>query len=187
MKLLKRVKPLLFIFFLSLSSMFNFNSHAIEVSNFKYADCSNVKYGHNDKKLKHIEYIVIHSTSNTNVSAINHIKWLNSNERANATHYYVDDKEVIKALSLGSQAQGVLNNKNNILNNNSIHIEICEFSDPIKQELAIRNAIEYIKNNLLPNLNENVKIVRHKDATNKNCPRIISDDKWKDFLIQIYD
>lgn len=170
-----------------------FNSGAVEhLTGYEFKDMSNVRYGWDrNKELDDIKYVCIHSTSNLDKDGITHIKWLNTDENANATHFYVDDKEIIKALELDKYAWGVGNGGNGIFNGNSIQIEMCEFSDADKQEKVFENTIEFVRDVLLPSLKKQgyeVKVVNHHMSTGKNCPRVLYDGKcmeWKEFYEKI--
>lgn len=163
---------------------------AFNQTSYLYCDASNVKYGHNDQhKIKTVTYIVVHSTDNPNADNNAHIKWLNRDKRANAVHYYVDANGVVKALDESIQAWGVGDAKPNqatIRNDNSIQIEICEYTDATLQEQAISNAIIFIQDNLLKRY-PNAQIVKHQDASGKYCPRVLLNQKdgWVQFLARI--
>lgn len=176
--------------------LFGVRYNKTELQQFKayysYKDMSNVNHGYNpNQKVQQIEYIVIHSTDNPDVSALEHIHWLNTSKKdAKAVHYYIDNKNVIKALDESIQAWGVgdAKIKTDIKNSNSIQIEICELKNSDEQDMAINNAIMFIKDVILKQY-PSAKIVTHHDASRKYCPRIIlnQQDGWKLFLDKIYN
>lgn len=163
---------------------------AFNQTGYYYCDASNVKYGHNKERLiNSVSYIVVHSTSNPNADSKAHIKWLNKDKKANAVHYYIDANGVTKALDESIQAWGVGDanyNQTTIRNDNSIQIEICEYTDPILQEQAITNAVVFIQNSLLARYPK-ARIVKHQDASGKYCPRILLKQKggWSKFVARI--
>lgn len=165
-----------------------FNNDTPDTLTFNYIDDSNVAYGWNkDKSVNEVKYIVLHSTSNLEKDGLTHVHWLNNDPKASAVHFYIDDQNVIKTLDTTKYAYGLKNNGGKeIHNDNSIQIEICEFSDPARQEKAIKNTEDFVANTLLPLLKEqgyNPKVVTHYDATGKNCPRIFFDGvgtEWND-------
>lgn len=168
-----------------------FNSRRTDKFNcaYSYKDMANVKYGYNkNKHIKHVDYIVIHSTDNPNASAKDHVKWLNRDRNSNAVHYYVDKDCVINTLDEKTQAWGVGdgNNRNSIGNHNSIQLEICEYENKQEQEKAINNTIEFIQKVLIRRYPK-AKIVRHQDASGKYCPRVILDrvGGWGEFIGEI--
>lgn len=156
---------------------------------YMFCNASNVNYGYNaEHKIKQVDYIVVHSTDNPNADGQAHIHWLNTNKNANAVHYYIDANGVTQALSEDIQAWGVGDavRQTSIKNSNSIQIEICEYSDETLQNQAIQNAILFIKQDLKMRY-PNAKIVKHQDASDKLCPRILLRHKndWLNFLAAI--
>lgn len=144
---------------------------------YTYKDCTTVKYGHANKKLnaEDVKYIILHGTGATaiNVSAENHIAWLNNDNAKDqcATHFYVDEDSINQALPLDIISWNAGQN----YNDKSISIEICTFDDEEKQLQAMSNAKE-----LLDNLRvkfPNAEIVSHKQVSSwgKACPSFIYD------------
>lgn len=137
------------------------------------------------------QFIVIHETDNiaTGANADAHYMYWNKNDNANSSvHFVVDDKKIIQLLELNQKAWHVGDNKgySNITNNNSIGIEICVNADGDYTK-ARQNAIELVKY-LLKVLGLSAdKVVRHKDASGKYCPRKMLDNPklWTDFKTQI--
>ena len=143
-----------------------------------YKDYTTVKHGHDNKPLnaKNVKYIILHGTGTTatNVSAENHIIWLNNDNAKdqNACHFYVDEDSINQALPLDIISW----NAGKDYNDKSISIEICTFDDEEKQLQAISNAKE-----LLDNLRvkfPNAEIVTHKLVSNwsKPCPSFVYDN-----------
>lgn len=81
-------------------------------------------------------------------------------------------------------------NKYGIGNGNSISIEICINKDS-NNDIAVANAIELTKY-LMKQYNINIdKVVRHYDASRKNCPQSFNNNgdwsKWTWFKNQLID
>ena len=142
-----------------------------------YKDYTTVKHGHANKPLnaKNVKYIILHGTGTTatNVSAENHIIWLNNDNAKdqNACHFYVDEDSINQALPLD-----IISWNCKDYNDKSISIEICTFDDEEKQLQAISNAKE-----LLDKLRvkfPNAEIVTHKLVSNwsKPCPSFVYDN-----------
>lgn len=133
------------------------------------------------------EYIVIHETDNwsENANAEAHQYWWDHDPYARSSvHFVVDDKETIQLLPIDAFAYHVGDNVNfsNIKNHNSIGIEICVNEDG-NYEIARKRAILLVKY-LMKTLNMSSEtVVRHKDASNKDCPStmIKYPELWKDF------
>jgi probable enterotoxin D len=133
------------------------------------------------------EYIVIHETDNwsENADAEAHQYWWDNDPYANSSvHFVVDDKETIQLLPLDAFAYHVGDNINfsDIRNHNSIGIEICVNKDG-NYEISRKRAILLTKY-LMKTLDmSSESVVRHKDASNKNCPSIMirEPELWEDF------
>lgn len=138
----------------------------------------NVQYGHPNRPRNDTKYIVIHSTGANDSTARNHQKWLNSDAKANAVHFYVDSSIALQTLDLDLYAYGVGNGNNGITNGNSINIELCQSSVMRYQLKTIENTKLLIKE-LKKIYGDDIKVVFHKEASSwqKNCPEIIYGDK----------
>lgn len=134
---------------------------------------SNTRTGKKTKKSS----ITIHSTANPKSTALNERNWLvnPNNKRVASWHIAVDDEMVVEAIPLDEQAY---HSGNGVGNNSSIGIEICESGN---REKTIQNTIELVSK-MLYERNWNVSSLRrHYDWSGKNCPRIFSNDNWKDW------
>lgn len=137
------------------------------------------------------KYIVIHETDNTDkgAGAERHALAMSYGNLKGTVHYYVDDKSIYQTLehNNGAYAIGDLCNKVNdskygIHNWNSINIEICVNTDSDYNK-AVSNTIDLVKY-LIKQENISIdRVVRHYDATRKNCPRKILSTKgaWENF------
>lgn len=127
-------------------------------------------------------YIVIHDTGNKNkgADAEAHFKYFNGGNRNSSADFFVDDKQILQVndyLKNYTWHCGDGKGKYGITNANSIGIEICVNSDG-NYEKAYANAIELTKQ-LMEELNITVdRVVRHYDASRKNCPASMSSQNW---------
>ena len=135
------------------------------------------------------KYIIIHETDNTDrgAGAERHCKaQSNGNLGEASVHYYVDDTGVYQAVEHKHATWncGDGNNRYGINNKNTISIEICVNPDSDYNK-AVDNAVElvrYLKNGYY----SNCKVVRHYDASRKNCPRrILANGYWNTFLERV--
>ncbi len=135
------------------------------------------------------QYIIIHETDNTSrgAGAKIHCKaQANGNIGKASVHYYVDDTGIYQAVEHKHSTWncGDGNNRYGINNKNTISIEICVNSDSDYNK-AVDNAVElvrYLKNGYY----SNCKVVRHYDASRKNCPRrILANGYWNTFLDRV--
>ena len=127
-------------------------------------------------------YIVIHDTGNKNrgADAEAHFKYFNGGNRNSSADFFVDDKQVLQVndyLKNYTWHCGDGKGRYGITNANSIGIEICVNSDG-NYEKAYAHAIELTKQ-LMKELNITVdRVVRHYDASRKNCPASMSSQSW---------
>lgn len=141
-----------------------------------------IKHNFSSRKGNRIEYIVIHDTGNKNkgAGANNHYLYFNGGNRNASAHYFVDDKEALQLVedSDASWHCGDGKGRYGILNTNSIGIEICVNSDG-NYGLAVQKTIELTKH-LMDKHNIPLKnVVRHYDASRKNCPASMAKNNWE--------
>lgn len=145
------------------------------------------KYAHSFFPLNTIKYIVVHNTADNGTAADHYYHISHHDNAQTSAHFYVDDNEIIQALPTNMECWSVGTNKNlkvqDITNANSINIEICETGDIGK---AIENGMYLIKYLLHPAFPDAL-IVRHYDATLKDCPRYIQGENWDNFLLNSYN
>ena len=141
---------------------------------YNFFDYTNVKYGHNNTPLKQedVKYIILHGTGNVNVSAENHIKWLNDDTTTgqNSCHFYVDPTGIYQALNTNIVSWNAKE-----YNNKSVSIEICTYDNPTKQLQAIQNSKIIV--DILKRKFQNAKVVTHNQVSSygKKCPSFIYD------------
>lgn len=141
-----------------------------------------------------IEYIVVHDTGNTaagsNASA--HYNYFNGDDRESSADIFVDDhfawyvNDYTKYYSWhcgdGHGAYG-------ITNGNSVGVEMCINIDG-DYETAMRNTVEVVRS-LMKELNIPFeRVVRHYDASRKDCPASMSYnnwERWRTFLAMLQE
>ena len=132
-----------------------------------------------------IKYIVIHDTGNTGkgANAESHYKYFNGGNRGSSADFFVDS---IQALQVNDYTKyytwhcGDGHGKYGITNNNSIGIEICINCDGNYSE-AFENAVR-LTSQLMSELNIDINhVVRHYDASRKNCPQSMSLNGWSNW------
>ena len=146
-----------------------------------------IKYNYSNRTAK-IKYIVIHDTGNRGkgANALSHFKYFNGDNRQSSADIFVDDKEILVVndyMKYYSWHCGDGKGKSGITNNNSVGIELCINSDGDYNK-AFENLIKITKE-LMKKLNIPLdRVVRHFDASGKNCPQTMRDNdwqKWKEF------
>lgn len=125
-------------------------------------------------------YIVIHTTGNhgKGANARAHFSYWNDGNVGSSADFVVDDREVLQINDYNKYYTwhcGDGKGKYGITNSNSIGIEICINSDG-DFEKALSNTVELVRKIIKETGITNV--VRHYDASRKNCPAELSADNW---------
>ena len=129
-----------------------------------------------------IKYIVIHDTGNKSKGsdADAHFKYFNGGNRNSSADFFVDDTKVLQVndyTKYYTWQVGDGKGKYGITNQNSVGIEICVNADGDYYK-AFENAVELTKY-LMKELDIPAdRVVRHYDASRKNCPASMSDGNW---------
>lgn len=135
------------------------------------------------KRSSAIKYIVIHDTGNKSkgANASSHFNYFNGGDRQSSADFFVDSEQIIQINDYKKYYTyqcGDGRGKYGITNANSIGIEICVNSDGDYQK-AYKSAIELTKY-LMKELNIPIeRVVRHYDASRKNCPASMSSNNWE--------
>ena len=133
-------------------------------------------------RTKPIKYIVVHDTGNRKkgADAMAHFEFFNSGNRGSSADVFVDDKVCLKVNDYNKYYTwhcGDGKGKNGISNSNSVGVEICINSDGDFFK-ALSNTAVFVKE-LMKELDIPIeKVVRHYDASGKNCPQSMSLDNW---------
>ena len=136
-----------------------------------------------------IKYIVIHDTGNRSAGADaqSYFNYFNSANRDSSADFFVDDKDIWQVNDYAKYYTwhcGDGKGKYGITNQNSIGVEMCINSDG-DYENAYNNLIEVTKY-LMDKLNITADyVVRHYDASRKNCPQTFTEERWNDFKVRI--
>ena len=129
-----------------------------------------------------VEYIVIHDTANTKkgADADAHFEYFNGGNRNSSADFFVDDKKILQVndyTKYYTWQVGDGKGRYGITNQNSIGIEICINADG-DYEKAFKNTVELTKY-LMKELNVPAeRVVRHYDASRKNCPASMNKNEW---------
>lgn len=126
-----------------------------------------------------IQYIVIHDVG-AKSTAKNNVDYFSGGNRGASAHYFVDDTSIWQSVEdkHGAWHCGDGGNKYGINNQNSIGIEMCLPSGTVTAKTE-QNTLELVKYLMAKyNVSAN-KVVRHYDASRKNCPGQFNlDGKW---------
>jgi N-acetylmuramoyl-L-alanine amidase len=135
-------------------------------------------YNHSTGNTK--QYIVIHDTGNYIDSDENNAKYFCEGDRNSSAHYFVDEDSITQIVEddMASWHCGDGGDKYGIGNHNSIGIEMCNDYGIILDQ-TINNTLDLIRS-LMKKYNINADhVVRHYDASRKNCPQNLNKDgKW---------
>ena len=128
------------------------------------------------------KYIVVHDTGNPGkgADADAHYRYFNGGNRNASAHYFVDDHSIIQTVEDANASWHCGDGKGQygITNYNSIGIEICINSDGDYNK-AVQNTIELVKFLMKKYSIPLDKVVRHYDASRKNCPGTMSSNNWE--------
>ena len=139
-----------------------------------------------------IKYIVIHDTGNPRegADALAHFNYINGGDRGASADFFVDSERIVQINNYTKYYTwhcGDGDGMYGITNSNSIGIEICINPDG-NYNIAVKKTIELTKH-LMQKLNIPAdRVVRHYDASRKNCPATMTKNnwaQWKDFKNRI--
>lgn len=138
-----------------------------------------IKYNYSSGN--NIKYLVIHDTGNSSAgaTALMHYKYFNGGDRSASAHYFVDGGNIIQTVedSNASWHCGDGHDAKGIGNHNSIGIEICINSDGNYAQ-AVQNTVDLVKYLMAKYGIDLAHVVRHYDASGKNCPGSMSGNNW---------
>ena len=138
------------------------------------------------KRNSPINYIVIHDTQNVSkgANADAHFKYFNGGNRNSSADFFVDDMKILQVNDYTKYCTwqvGDGKGRYGITNKNSVGVEICVNSDGNYQK-AFLNAVELTKY-LMKELDIPVeRVVRHYDASRKNCPASMGGNGWTKWI-----
>lgn len=137
-----------------------------------------------------IEYIVLHDTGNANDTAEGNANYFCGGDRGASAHYFVDDDSIVQVVkdTDGAWHCGDGAGKYGITNRNSIGIEQCRVNNSVTATTEA-NTLELVKF-LMAKYNVPIeKVVRHYDASRKNCPSSFNTDgqwtRWNNFKAKL--
>ena len=144
-----------------------------------------IAYNHSNRGNTKIKYIVIHDTGNTSVgaNATSHYNYFNGGDRSSSADFFIDDSQILCVNDYRKYYTwhcGDGKGKYGITNANSIGVEICINSDGNRQK-AIDKTLVLVRE-LMKELNIPIDmVVRHYDASRKNCPGSMSKNNWAEW------
>ena len=128
------------------------------------------------------EFVVIHNTAN-DASAVNEIRYMQSNDNEVSFHFAVDDKQAVQGVSLDRNAWHAGDGGKGIGNRKGIGIEICYSKSGGDRFIkAERKAAELVANILRENGWGIDAVRKHQDFSGKYCPHRTLDMGWERFL-----
>ncbi|OOM76562.1 N-acetylmuramoyl-L-alanine amidase [Clostridium sp. BL-8] len=126
-------------------------------------------------------YIVIHDTGDSGATAQNEHDYFAGGDRQASADFFVDSNNIIQIIDTDvnyswhcGDGRGVYG----ITNANSLGIEMCIESNGIPSDATIQNTLDLVKS-LMDKYNIDVDhVVRHYDASRKDCPHSFDADNW---------
>lgn len=134
-------------------------------------------YNHYDYNT--IKYIVVHDVG-TRSTAKNNVDYFSGGNRNASAHYFVDDTSIWQSVedNKGAWHVGDNNGVSDIYNTNSIGIEMCLPSGTVTAKTEA-NTLDLVKHLMTKYNVPASRVVRHYDASRKNCPAQFNlDGKW---------
>lgn len=150
------------------------------------ADKKIIQIGYNYSIRKEpIKYIVIHDTGNTSkgADAMAHYNYFNGGNRKSSADFFVDDKCILCVNNYHKYYSwhcGDGRGKYGITNGNSVGVEMCINSDS-NRKTTLRSMVILVAE-LMHELGIPIeRVVRHYDASRKNCPASMSKSNWAEW------
>ena len=141
-----------------------------------------IKYNRSNRGGTPIKYIVVHDTGNPSrgANATAHYNYFNSGDRSSSADFFVDDTQVLCVndyYKFYTWHCGDGHGKYGITNRNSVGIEFCINVDSDRDKTLERTA--QLVRELMQELDIPIdRVVRHYDASRKNCPQSMSGNGW---------
>ena len=141
-----------------------------------------IKYNRSNRGGTPIRYIVVHDTGNPSrgANATAHYNYFNGGDRSSSADFFVDDTQVLCVNDYYKYYTwhcGDGRGKYGITNRNSVGIEFCINVDSDRDKTLARTA--QLVRELMQELNIPIeRVVRHYDASRKNCPQSMSGNGW---------
>lgn len=141
-----------------------------------------IKYNRSNRGGTPIRYIVVHDTGNPSrgANATAHYNYFNGGDRSSSADFFVDDTQVLCVNDYYKYYTwhcGDGRGKYGITNRNSVGIEFCINVDSDRNKTLERTA--QLVRELMQQLNIPIdRVVRHYDASRKNCPQSMSGNGW---------
>ena len=141
-----------------------------------------IKYNCSNRGGIPIRYIVVHDTGNPSrgANATAHYNYFNGGDRSSSADFFVDDTQVLCVndyYKFYTWHCGDGHGKYGITNRNSVGIEFCINVDSDRDKTLERTA--QLVRELMQELNIPIdRVVRHYDASRKNCPQSMSGNGW---------
>ena len=141
-----------------------------------------IKYNCSNRGGIPIRYIVVHDTGNPSrgANATAHYNYFNGGDRSSSADFFVDDTQILCVndyYKFYTWHCGDGHGKYGITNRNSVGIEFCINVDSDRDKTLERTA--QLVRELMQELNIPIdRVVRHYDASRKNCPQSMSGNGW---------
>ena len=141
-----------------------------------------IKYNRSNRGGTPIKYIVVHDTGNPSrgANATAHYNYFNGGDRSSSADFFADDTQVLCVNDYYKYYTwhcGDGRGKYGITNRNSVGIEFCINVDSDRDKTLERTA--QLVRELMQELNIPIdRVVRHYDASRKNCPQSMSGNGW---------
>jgi len=126
-----------------------------------------------------IAYIVCHDTGNQDDTPEGNANYFSADNRNASAHYFVGDTSIVQVVEDINAAWhcGDGNNAYGINNHNSLGIEMCNTNGQITEVTEV-NMLDLVYAKMIEHNVPTERVVRHYDASRKNCPEPWSANNW---------
>lgn len=146
-----------------------------------------INFYDSNRSKEQIKWIILHYVGAVS-TAKNNAEYFYDKFRGASAHYFIDENEIWQVVEDNDSAWAIGANKyyTDARNTNSISIEMCCYNNngkiDIKEEV-VNKAIELTKELMKKYDIDAEHVIRHYDATRKNCPAPFVNDesRWNDF------
>ena len=145
-----------------------------------------IKHNRSDRNGSAIKYIVIHDTGNFSrgANANAHFEYFNNGSRGSSADFFVDDTQVLCVNNYYKYYTwhcGDGRGKYGVTNSNSVGVEFCVNAGSDRAE-TLKKTVRLVRE-LMNELSVPIeRVVRHYDASRKNCPQSMSKNDWAEWF-----
>ena len=145
-----------------------------------------IKHNRSDRNGAAIKYIVVHDTGNFSrgANANAHFEYFNNGSRGSSADFFVDDTQVLCVNNYYKYYTwhcGDGRGKYGVTNSNSVGVEFCVNAGSDRAE-TLKKTVRLVRELMNELSIPTERVVRHYDASRKNCPQSMSKNDWAEWF-----